>query len=126
MSIAAPPVAPMITEFTRTIDSITLVWIRLTPDIALGIVTNYIITYRGQHIVTKKQETPERDYVLIVSGSTNRAVIGNLDQSLTYTVELGASTTAGNGMKTDPVIIKGEGEIGMECLSNLGVTTLQS
>lgn len=100
--------APKVTEYLRTKNTIKLTWISLTPDIALGIVTKYTIMYKTGTKIAKRQDTAISGNALSVNGSSNQAVIDKLDPDFSYQVQIFASTSVGEGKVSDPIIVEGE------------------
>ena len=84
-------------------------WMKLTPDRARGVITNYTISYKKEVEGKSKRQTNAAERGLkVVSGNESRAVIGGLDVGASYSVVMWANTTAGKGMESIPIIIKRE------------------
>ena len=75
---------------------INVTWEELSPADARGDVVSYSILYTP---VTRQGE----DNVVVVTGSQSSVLIGGLDPQQTYTVQVWATTAAGDGMRSVPV-----------------------
>ena len=95
-------------EHLRTSSEIKLTWIRLTPDVAFGIVTKYTIFYKTETKIAKTHGTTISNGILIVHGSSTQAVIDKLDPDFSYRLRISASTSVGEGKLSEPIIVEGE------------------
>ena len=75
---------------------INVTWEELSPADARGDVVSYSILYTP---VTRQGG----DNVVVVTGSQSSVLIGGLDPQQTYTVQVWATTAAGDGMRSVPV-----------------------
>ena len=75
---------------------INVTWEELSPADARGDVVSYSILYTP---VTRQGE----DNVVVVTGNQSSVLIGGLDPQQTYTVQVWATTAAGDGTRSDPV-----------------------
>ena len=103
--------APTINKSLReTDDTISISWQKLTPDIALGLVTNYTISYKKENSgKTKRQmDANSEGGIKVVSGDESQAVLKPLEGKFGYSFVMWANTSAGKGRESSKMFVDGE------------------
>ena len=100
-----PPVPPANISAQKNDSSkeIHVTWELLTPEQALGFVENYTVSYSmdaAQHLIKKQS------YEVTISGTKNSVVIQDVDPRHDYTVIMWATTKAGMGKHSNPILAK--------------------
>ena len=76
-------------------------WTLLTLEEARGFVTSYTVSYRKDEGVAKRTT----ESVVVPGGEQSSVVIGGLDPGSSYLVSVSASTSAGSGEMSEPVVL---------------------
>ncbi len=105
MIISAPSIAPNITRIFRTSPTTIMVsWKPLTLSEARGFITFYIFEYYPS-LNNKKRQVPSDITRVNVSADLYNATIDGLEESLSYFVQVSASTNAGSGVVSSPQVV---------------------
>ncbi len=83
-------------------------WTKLTPDIALGLVTNYTISYKKEESGRAKRQADASGGVKVVGGDELQAELKGLDGKSGYSFVMWANTSAGKGIESSPMFVDGE------------------
>lgn len=75
-------------------------WKPLTLEEARGFITSYIVTYSSADGRRRKRATS----TIEVAGDQTSVSIDDLDPNVQYSVSVAATTTAGTGVGSDPII----------------------
>ena len=76
-------------------------WTLLTLEEARGFVTSYTVSYRKDEGMAKRTT----ESVVVPGGEQSSVVIGGLDPGSSYQVSVSASTSAGTGDMSEPVVL---------------------
>ncbi len=98
-----PLLSPTITSLKRTSSTtVTVSWGALSLKEARGFVLNYTIYYQASMIVNEPQTTTMS---ITVDRNTTTTTINNLDERLSYSVQLSANNLAGLGVLSMPLSV---------------------
>ena len=78
-------------------------WVKLTLEEARGFVTGYAVSYDAVELRRKKRELRRE----IVHPDSGYKVIGGLGFTESYSITVSASTSAGEGIASRPVVVRG-------------------
>ena len=98
---SAPSVAPNFNVSRTSPTTIMVFWKRLTLSEARGFITFYIIEYYPLAIENKRQSL---DLMRIESAFSSSTTIDGLDENIAYIVQVSASTSAGSGVTSNPLV----------------------
>ena len=96
----APDVAPIVEPIRVNGTHIHVSWILLDPVVARGEVLNYSILYKPV------QEGDANGTIITVPGNHSSVLIGGLNPQQTYSVEVWATTAAGDGVHSSKQIVE--------------------
>lgn len=102
-----PPVSPVLDVQRNSKGTLIVIWKELTPDKALGIITNYTVTYQrvieGRAVKTNNSA----DFGFkVVNGTTTSVSFANLDDKSSYNFSSWANTSVGRGKRSPPILVK--------------------
>ena len=98
---SVPPSGVRVERLTSTAMNVS--WTLLTLEEARGFVTSYTVSYReGEGAGKRHVVEPES---VVPGGEQSSVVIGGLDPGSSYLVSVSASTSAGTGVMSEPVVL---------------------
>ena len=102
LSSTVPSVSPSGVRVERlTSTAMNVSWTLLTLEEARGFVTSYTVSYRKDEGMAKRTT----ESVVVPGGEQSSVVIGGLDPGSSYLVSVSASTSAGTGEMSEPVVV---------------------
>ena len=100
---SAPNLAPKNVDVSRlNVSHMNITWVKLTLEEARGFITGYIVSYDTLESRRRKEAVVE-----IIHPEGSYKVIGGLGFTTSYSVTVSASTTAGQGISSRPIMANG-------------------
>ena len=96
---SVPPSGVRVERLTSTAMNVS--WTLLTLEEARGFVTSYTVSYRKDEGMAKRTT----ESVVVPGGEQSSVVIGGLGPGSSYLVSVSASTSAGTGEMSEPIVV---------------------
>ena len=105
----SPPLVPSVSPSGVRVErlnstAMNVSWTLLTLEEARGFVTSYTVSYREWEGAGRRHVV-ETESVVVLGGEQSSVVIGGLDPGSSYLVPVSASTSAGSGDMSEPVVL---------------------
>lgn len=100
--VSAPNYAPNVGATRLNVTHMNITWIKLSLEEARGFITGYTVLYNTLNSRRKKEAVIE-----FIDPEGSYKVISGLGFTTSYSVTVSASTTAGQGISSPPIIVDG-------------------